>query len=158
MDKQLALSFLGLTFGAMVLWSCSPPAKSACAGLVYKEYGLSRQEFAPCAKAMIATLDRIYADVAIMGNAARPKAERLRARSDCIADASELAHLIGDAGGTQKLVSMPWDDEELSRFNTDVGSARTAYVMYCYYGLTGETVTRLDPNHEAARAIAAQLP
>ena len=32
--------------------------KSACDGLVYKEYGLSRKEYLPWAGEMIATLDR----------------------------------------------------------------------------------------------------
>lgn len=154
---QSTIALMALALCVAALASCSPAPPSACAGLVYKEYGLSRQEYAPCAKAMVEKLDRMHEVMQVMGDPKQPKEARLDARGDCLRASSELARLIVEAGGTEKLVTMRWDDTALSLFNLDVTSARSAYFMYCFYGLTGPDVMKLDSSHARAKEIAESL-
>lgn len=137
---------------------CAQPKKSPCAGLVYKDYGLSREEYGACARAMVDQLDRMHQSLLVLGDATRPQQKRLDARQVCFNAGGALGQLMREAGGTEKLVHLSWADEQLSAFNLDVVSARSVYTTYCYYGLTRPEVLQIDPRHEAARAVSAALP
>jgi hypothetical protein len=126
--------------------------------LTYKDYGLSREEYAPCAKSMVQQLDRMHEALVVLGDADKPKSDRARARQSCFAASSALAQQMREAGGTEKLVSIPWADSTLSRFNYEVEATHKAYLMYCYYGLTGPEVMRMEAGHEMAHSIAKTLP
>jgi len=54
-----------LLLSVILLLSCGGPLgkKGPCDGLVYKEYGLSRTEYLPCAGEMIATMDRMRPEI-----------------------------------------------------------------------------------------------
>lgn len=106
---------------------------------------------------MVGQLDRMHDALLAIGDAKRSKAERLRARQSCLADSSALARLIREAGGTQKLVSMPWKDAALSQMNYDISAARDVYLMYCYYGESLPGAGTLDTGHADARDILARL-
>lgn len=80
----------------------------------------------------------------------------MQAKQDCLSAGSDLARLIRQAGGAQKLMAQ-WDDRRLNEFNIAVDSARSVYLMYCYYGLKGEEIRRPDPTHEKARQILAEI-
>jgi len=138
--------------------ACAPARKSPCAGLVYSDAGLTREQYAPCAKAMVVQLDRMHESLAVLGDAAQPKPARVKARQACFAATSALARLTAEAGGPEKLIHMRWEDATLSRFNYDVTAARDVYLMYCYYGLTGPEVAQMDSGHASARIYAAALP
>lgn len=145
--------------GAAGLAACAPaPPKSPCVGLTYSDAGLTRAQYAPCAKAMVGELDSMHEAVKVLGDASRPKETRLKAKGACFAAGARLSRYMAEAGGTSKLVTMAWADQGLSRFNYEVLAARDAYTMYCYYGLTGPDVVRMDSGHDLARRIADALP
>lgn len=139
--------------------ACAPaPPKSPCVGLTYSDAGLTREQYAPCAKAMVGELDRMHEAVKVLGDASLPKETRLKAKGACFAAGGTLTRYMNEAGGTSKLVTMAWADRGLSFFNYDVLAARDAYTMYCYYGLTGPDVVRMDSAHADARRFANGLP
>ena len=143
----------------LVLAGCSTqPTKSPCEGLVYTDAGLTREQYAPCAKAMVGQLDEIYTAVETILDKSLPKQERMRARTACLKASSDLARLMKQAGGTYKLMHMAWDDTALSRFNRDVESARSSYFLYCYYGAVGPPLSGIDSSHGDAKSFASTLP
>jgi hypothetical protein len=148
---------LGVVVCAGALTGCASLHPSPCAGLVYSEAGLTRQQFGPCARAMTRRLDTIHEVLQVMGDPNQSKQKRLRARQDCMAATSDLARLIRDAGGSVKLARMQWDDTALNRFNLDVEMAKDVYAMHCYYGLTGPDVMQMDSGHASARYFAGGL-
>jgi hypothetical protein len=141
----------------LVLAGCSAPSsKSPCEGLVYTDVGLTREQYAPCAKAMVAKLDEVWQEVENLHNKDLSKAERMRARQACMSTISELARMWRQAGGTSKLVSMAWDDTELNRFNYNVEASRMTYLMYCYYG-GAIPRSMIEQSHDDASRFAATL-
>jgi hypothetical protein len=140
---------------AMTGCSASSP-KGPCEGLVYTDAGLTREQYAPCAKAMVAKLDDIWQDIETLHNKDLSRAERMRARQSCMGRISQLARMWKQAGGTSKLVSMAWDDRELNRFNYDIDDSRTAYLSYCYYG-GAIPRSMIEPSHDDASRFAATL-
>lgn len=147
--------------GALLLLAvagCSAPAPRApCEGLVYSDAGLTREQYAPCAKAMVARLDEMSLAVQTIFDKNLPKTERLRGRQACLKASSDVSRLMKQAGGKSKLLELEWDDTALTRFNWSVESARMAYFTYCYYGAVGPEPPRIDPIHEEARRFAATL-
>lgn len=107
---------------------------------------------------MARQLDHMHEALVILGDANQPAPGRAKARQSCFAASSALDRLTQEAGGTQRLVSIPWADSTLSRFNYEVEATHKAYLMYCYYGLTGPEVMQMDTGHEMARSIAETLP
>jgi hypothetical protein len=89
--------------------------KTACDGLVYKESGLARAEYLPCAGEMMATLDQLDAQVGSMisGNE--------NARSEAQASVRKLGSLMKKAGGRNLLEK--WDDRALTSLNVDISNA-----------------------------------
>lgn len=131
--------------------------ESPCAGLVYSEGGLTREQFAPCAKAMVGKLDTILAQTAVVMDKNQPKRERMAARGTCLAEISSLARLMKQAGGGDKLFRMSWADTSLNRFNIDVETARSVYMQYCYYAQPEMPYNGMEQSHAAARSLAAEL-
>jgi hypothetical protein len=87
---------------------------TACDGLVYKEGGLTRAEYLPCAGEMMATLDRLAPQIEKMldGDAS--------ARSDASAGVRELRTLLNKAGGRNMLER--WDDRALTSLNVNISN------------------------------------
>ena len=147
--------------GALLLLAvagCSAPApRGPCEGLVYTDAGLTREQYAPCAKAMVAKLDVLWDDLQSIHDKTLSKSDRLRARRHCLATTSELARMWNQAGGTSKLVSLAWADTEWNRFNYDVDASRTFYLSMCYYGAAAPLPSRMESVHVEARRFAAAL-
>ena len=118
--------------GAILLLAvagCSAQSPGApCEGLVYTDAGLTREQYAPCARAMVATLDDLWRAVEIIFDKNLSRAERMRGRQACLKASSELSRLMKQAGGADKLYRMSWNDTSLNRFNLDVESARSEYL------------------------------
>jgi hypothetical protein len=142
----------------LVAVGCSAQApRGACEGLVYTDAGLAGEQYAPCAKAMVAKLDEAWEDLRAIHSKELSKADRLRARQHCMATTSALARMWNQAGGTSKLVSMSWADTEWNRFNYNVDASRTFYVSMCYYGAAAPMPTEMESVHVEARRFVAAL-
>ena len=89
--------------------------KTACDGLVYKESGLGREEYLPCAGEMMATLDQLDAQVANMISGDE------NARAEARASVRKLGSLMKKAGGRNLLEK--WDDRALTSLNVDISNA-----------------------------------
>ena len=110
-----------LIFASALLGGCGSGLgrKSACDGLVYKEYGLSRKEYLPCAGEMVATMDRMrpHLEATLAGDRAAPaKAQGLL---------QELWGLMKKAGGRNMLEQ--WQDTSLTSMNIDIWNAYNHY-------------------------------
>ena len=110
-----------LLLSVILLLSCGGPLgkKVPCDGLVYKEYGLSRTEYLPCAGEMIATMDRMRPEIQALLSGDRSAESRARAMY------AELGGLIKSAGGRNLLER--WEDSSLSSLNVDIWNAYTHY-------------------------------
>jgi hypothetical protein len=102
---------------------------TACDGLVYKDGGLTRAEYLPCAGEMMAALDRLAPHIEKMldGDAS--------ARPDASGGVGELRTLLSKAGGRNLLER--WDDRALTSLN--VAISNTFY------------------HHEACMMVAGQM-
>ena len=121
-------------------------SRTACDNLVYKEEGLTRTEFLPCAAEMIVTMDKLDAhmDAVLKGN----KRAEARAQYD------ELAELIKKAGG-RNLVER-WQDESLTRLNVRIWNAYTSYKGALFYP-NDVDANAARRSKEEARAIYESL-
>jgi hypothetical protein len=119
MSQSTAPLALFPLFIAILLINCSGNRGTACDNLVYKEGGLTRSAFLPCAAEMIATMDKMDAhmDAVLKGDK--------RGREEARAQYNELAELIKKAGG-RNLVER-WQDESLNRLNVNIWNAYTSY-------------------------------
>ncbi len=119
MSRLTALSALFPSFIAIVLTACSDSRRTACDNLVYKEEGLTRTEFLPCAAEMISTMDKldVHMDAILKGD----KGARAEAREQY----NELGVLLKKAGGRNLLER--WQDESLNRLNLRIWNAYTSY-------------------------------
>jgi len=119
MSRLTALSALFPSFIAIVLTACSGSRRTACDNLVYKEEGLTRTEFLPCAAEMIATMDKldVHMDAILKGD----KGARAEAREQY----NELGVLLKKAGGRNLLER--WHDESLIRLNLRIWNAYPSY-------------------------------
>jgi hypothetical protein len=108
---------------------------SACRNLVYKETGLSRKEYLPCAGEMIAALDELapQSQAAWRGDQ--------KARSNGHATLRRLLGLMKAAGGRNLLER--WGDTALTDLNVDIHNAVTKYQAFYM-------VRILDPPHPYA--------
>ncbi len=144
----------------LVLCGCARDGPSACQGLVYKETGLNRREYVPCARAMVTELDRFHLALKAMGDTTLPMEDRKKARTGCLASNARLVKLIDQAGGRQKLAWVEWEDSALNRLNQDILAAQTLYLMECYYGVGAAKAFNLaeeDRSHVDARNRLALL-
>ncbi len=146
MNRLTVLSALFPSLILIVLTACSGNRRTACDNLVYKEEGLTRTEFLPCAAEMIVTMDKLDAhmDAVLKGN----KRAEARAQYD------ELAELIKKAGG-RNLVER-WQDESLTRLNVRIWNAYTSYQGALFYP-NDVDANAARRSKEEARAIYESL-
>lgn len=123
---------------------------------MYRETGLNRKEYSPCASAMVAELDQMQSQLQVLGDRSRSKEDRRGARRECFAANSRLLKLIKQAGGKQKLLT-PWEDIALSNLNQNIISAQTEYMVGCYYGSSAITTTAESSAHAEARNALSGL-
>jgi len=88
---------------------------TACDGLVYKEFGLTRAEYLPCAGEIMATLDLQATHIENMLSGDE------KALSDARATLRELRSLMKKAGWRDLLER--WDDRALTSLNVDIWNA-----------------------------------
>lgn len=142
----------------IALTGCSAPKpRGPCEGLVYTDAGLTREQYAPCAVAMVDRLDELWDDFQAIHDKSLPKADRLRARQRCMATTSELARMWKQAGGSSKLVSMGWADTDWNRFNYNVEASREFYLSMCYYGAAVPAPKQMESVHAEARRFVARF-
>jgi len=142
----------------LVVAGCSAPSpRGPCEGLVYTDAGLDPKQYTPCAKAMVGVLDQLWDDLRAIHDKSLSKADRLRARQQCLGRSSQLARMWKQAGGSSKLVSMSWSDTDWNRFNYDVEASRVFYLSMCYYGAAVPAPSRREAVHEHARRFVAAL-
>ena len=87
----------------------------ACDGLVYKDSGLTRAEYLPCAGEMIATLDWLAPQIENMLTGDE------NARTAAQSTVRELRGLMKKAGWRDMLER--WDDRALTSLNSDIWNA-----------------------------------
>jgi len=124
----------------------SVPSDSRCRNLVYKDQGLSRAEYLPCAGEIVAALD----ELGPQSNAAL-KGDR-EARSHGQATLSRVNALMKAAGGRNLLER--WDDRALTDLNVRISNAVTSYEAFYMVRVLEE------PNQFAAQtrdAAASEL-
>jgi hypothetical protein len=121
MRRLTALSTLFPPFILILLIACSGNRRTACDNLVYKEEGLTRRDYLPCAGAMIAALDKTEAQLAAYfgGDAS--------ARGQAVTELRRLQALMEKAGGRKMLAH--WADESLNSMNVDIDNAAGNYEL-----------------------------
>ena len=112
-----ALVICAVFSGLPMVAACGALAgeKTACDGLVYKESGLARKEYLPCAGEMMATLDQLDTQIETM------IAGDENARSEASTSVRKLGSLMKKAGGRNLLEQ--WDDRALTSLNIDISNA-----------------------------------
>ena len=131
-----------------LLTGCSGIHRSACDNLVYKEEGLTRTEFLPCAGEMLATMDKLDArmDAVLKGDK--------RARAEASGYYDEIGDLIRKAGGRNMLER--WQDEDLNRLNVRIWNAYGGYQAVLLYPNDADASTARGSKEEA-RSIYESL-
>ena len=94
---------------------------TACDGLVYKEFGLTRAEYLPCAGEMIAKLDRLGPQVDAM------LAGDKNARGEARETLRDLQRLFKMAGGRRNMSIEEWRDRGLRSLNVKMWMAHDVY-------------------------------
>ena len=107
--------------------------KAPCDGLVYKEFGLTREEYLPCAGEMIATLDRLNPQIDAMLSGDKG------ARGEALTTLHQLERLMKKAGGRN--MDSDWDDRGLTSLNRKILNAYGPYWACLTYGSLGEQCT-----------------
>lgn len=136
---------------------------SACRNLVYKDGGLTRKEYLPCAGEMIALLDDLgpQSQAALRGDD--------NARSEGRATLRKLQALVKAAGGRNLLER--WKDKALTDLNVDISNAVMKYEAFYmlpieqpphpYAAKTREAaeaeLSGATRRHEEARSLYRQL-
>lgn len=120
------------------------PNNSGCLNLVYKEQGLSRSEYLPCAGEMVAALD----EVAQQSQAAA-RGDR-QARSDGQAALARVNALMSAAGGRNLLER--WQDRSLTDLNLKISNAVTHYQAFYMVRVLDEPHQFAAQSREAAAA------
>ena len=113
---------------------------SACRKLEYKDGGVERSQYLPCAAEMIAALDDLdrQTKAALDGDA--------QARQDGQATLRKVMALMSAAGGRQLLER--WNDRQLTDLNVDISNAVTHYQAFYM-------VRILDPSSQFAKESRA---
>ena len=121
------------------------PGDSACRNLVYKESGLSRSEYLPCAGEMIAALDVVDPKTreALEGNG--------RARSEGLAALNRVHALMAAAGGRRNLLER-WQDQSLTEMNLTISNAVTHYEAFYMLRVLDEPHPFAAKTREAAES------
>ena len=117
------------------------PSNSGCRNLVYKEQGLSRAEYLPCASEIVGALDELarLSDLAARGDE--------QARSDGRAQLSRVYALMKTAGGRNLLER--WQDRALTDLNMKISNAVSHFDAFYMIRVLDE------PNQFAAKSREA---
>jgi hypothetical protein len=100
----------------------SVPSDSDCRNLTYKEEGLSRSEYLPCAGEIVAALDQLDQQ-----SQAASRGDK-QARSDGQATLGRVNALMREAGGHNLLER--WSDRALTDLNVSISNAVTKYEAF----------------------------
>jgi hypothetical protein len=119
---------------------------TACDGLVYKESGLTRAEYLPCAGEMVAILDRLAPQIDAMLSGDE------KALAEARVSVRELRSLLKKAGGRDLLER--WDDRALTSLNLDIWNAFNHHeaCMMVASQLFGRAPLGDEKNREPARS------
>ena len=120
--------------------------KTACDGLVYKEFGLTRAEYLPCAGEMIATLDRLGPQVDAMLSGDK------NARGEARETLRDLQRLFTKAGGRRNMSFEEWRDRGLTSLNNKMWNAYDVYEG-CLSDLL-VTAAKAHPGREGQKMLA----
>ena len=147
----MILNLAVLLLWALLLNGCdaSHDAKP-CKGLAYTEYGLSLEEYWPCAAAMVAALDRTEQHLVAVFNGEED--ERLEA----MREVRFLRKMIALAGG-RKMFSESWDDESLNRLNRAIANACWQYEVATLVSGNHSDFENGRRNHAEAARILREL-
>ncbi len=117
------------------------PSDSGCRNLVYKEQGLSRPEYLPCASEIVGALEEVarLSDLASRGDR--------QARSDGQDALSRVNALMKAAGGRNLLER--WEDRGLNDLNLKISNAVSHYEAFYMVRVLEE------PNQFAAKTREA---
>ena len=141
-------AFIVLLVALSLLVGCSGAGSNPCGHLVYKEGGLTREEYLPCAGQMLAAMDAI--------DEARAKVQKgdVGARFKMAGEYQRLSGMIRSAGGRNLLER--WDDESLTRLNVSLWNAYTHYqaIMLIPNDADADAATR---NKDEARSLYDEL-
>jgi hypothetical protein len=120
------------------------PDSSACRNLVYKDQGLTRKEYLPCAGEMMAVLDELEprTRAAFRGDS--------KARADGEASLHRLQSLMRVAGGRNLLER--WNDRSLTDLNVDINNAVTHYQAFYMVRILAESHPYAAQSRTAAEA------
>jgi hypothetical protein len=100
----------------------SIPSDSACRNLTYKEQGLSRSEYLPCAGEIVTALD----ELAQQSQAASRGDQEARSNGRV---ALRRVNALIDAAGGRNLLER-WDDRALTDLNVKISNAVTHYEAF----------------------------
>jgi hypothetical protein len=120
--RRAALTFASIFVIIAAGCGSQVPSESKCRNLEYKEEGLSRAEYLPCAGEIVAALDELAAQSQAASGGDR------QARSDGRATLGRVEALIGAAGGRNLLE--PWQDRTLTDLNVRINNAVTHYQAF----------------------------
>jgi hypothetical protein len=146
--RARSITVWGVVLGSALAAACGTLAAkpTACDGLVYKEGGLTRAEYLPCAAEIMAALDRLAPQIDKM------LAGDEGARSDAGDTLRELRGLLKQAGGRDMLER--WDDRALTSLNLDIWNAFNQHeaCMMVAGQLFGRAPLGDEKNREPARS------
>ena len=113
-----------LCFVPLIVAACASdvPSDSGCLNLVYKEQGLTRSEYLPCAGEIVAALDELERQSEAAHGGDR------QARSEGRATLARVKALMRAAGGRNLLER--WQDRALTDLNLKINNAVTHYEAF----------------------------
>ncbi len=131
---------------ALVVMACASdvPNDSGCRNLVYKEEGLSRSEYLPCAGEIVAALDELERQ-----SEAASRGDR-KARADGRATLTRVNALMKSAGGRNLLER--WDDRALTNLNLSISNAVARYEAFYMIRVMEEPAQFAAQTRQAAEA------
>ena len=122
MSKALSWALVALVV-PLLLSGCgkgNSARKSACDGLLYKDYGLTAEEYLPCAGEILSVMDELTP--LIRAGLDGDKESRKKARRTY----RQLRKLFKKAGGRNLLEG--WEDQQLSDLNVSLFNAYIGYM------------------------------
>ena len=137
----LTLCLIPLVAGAC---SSDLPAESRCRNLVYKEEGLTRAEYLPCAEEIVTALDELGRQ-----SEAAARGDR-EARSAGRATLRRVNALMTAAGGRNLLER--WEDRRLTDLNLKISNAVTHFDAFYMVRILEEPDQFAAQSRQAAEA------
>ena len=141
--RAVVLLIAGVSFAAAPACTEVVADSSACRKLEYKNGGVERAQYLPCAAEMVAALDDLdrQTKAALDGDG--------QARSEGRATLRRVTALMAAAGGRQLLER--WPDRHLTDLNVDISNAVSRYEAFYLVRILDES----SPFAKESRAAAA---